>query len=55
MEAGKLRYRVDMLNVDTELSAETVGIVVPEVPHNVEPQGPVRFFVEFYRAPDKET
>lgn len=55
VEAGKLRYRVDMLSVDMELSPETVGVVVPEVLHNVEPQGSVRFFVEFYRAPDKET
>jgi tellurite methyltransferase len=51
---GKLRYRVQALNVDMELSPDKLGIVVPEVLHNVEPLGPVRFFVEFYRAPDKQ-
>lgn len=52
--AGKLRYRVPALGVDMELSAEKLGIVAPEVPHSVEPLGSVRFFVEFYRAPDKQ-
>lgn len=51
---GKLRYRVSALDVDMELSPGKLGIVVPEVLHNVEPLGPVRFFVEFYRAPDKQ-
>ena len=53
VEEGKLRYRVASLNADTELSAHKAGIVLPEVLHNVEPLGTVRFFVEFYRAPDK--
>jgi tellurite resistance-related uncharacterized protein len=48
---GALRYRVDALNTDVELSQNHVGIVVPEVPHHVEPIGHVRFFVEFYRSP----
>ena len=50
---GKLRYRVAALNADTEVSADNLGIVVPEVPHHVELQGAARFFVEFYRAPDQ--
>lgn len=50
---GKLRYRVPALGADMELSQDKIGIVVPEVLHNVEPLGPVHFFVEFYRAPDK--
>ncbi len=48
---GRLRYRVDALATDVELSPERPGIVVPEVRHHVEPLGPARFFVEFYRAP----
>jgi tellurite resistance-related uncharacterized protein len=50
---GKLRYRVAALDADTEVSADNFGIVVPEVPHHVEPLGTARFFVEFYRAPDQ--
>lgn len=47
---GKLRYRVDALATDMELSPDKLGIVVPEVLHSVEPLGMVRFFVEFYKA-----
>jgi tellurite methyltransferase len=49
---GKLRYYVDGLDVDIELSPNRNGIVVPEVPHRVEPLGRVRFFLEFYRSPN---
>jgi tellurite resistance-related uncharacterized protein len=49
--AGKLRYRVPTLNTDLELTPEHIGIVVPEVLHNVTPLGPVNFFVEFFKAP----
>jgi tellurite methyltransferase len=48
---GKLRYCVDVLDTDVELSQNHPGIVVPEVLHRVEPVGTVRFFVEFYRSP----
>jgi tellurite resistance-related uncharacterized protein len=48
---GTLRYRVDKFDRQFELSAAAPGIVVPEVLHHVEPLGPVRFFVEFWRAP----
>jgi len=51
---GKLRYRVPTLGVQMELSMDKIGIVVPEVLHSVEPLGSVRFFVEFYRAPDRK-
>jgi tellurite resistance-related uncharacterized protein len=47
---GRLRYRVDALNAEFELSKGTPGTVVPEVLHHVEPLGQVRFYVEFYRA-----
>ena len=53
VEEGTLRYRVGSLNVDVELSPDNGGVVIPEVLHSVEPRGPVRFFVEFYRAPDE--
>ncbi len=49
---GKLRYRVDALGADMELSQDKPGIVVPEVLHSVEPLGAVCFFVEFYKKPD---
>ncbi|MDQ3185097.1 MAG: DUF3565 domain-containing protein [Pseudomonadota bacterium] len=48
---GKVRYRVSALDADMELSQDKIGIVVPEVLHNVEPLGATRFFVEFYKAP----
>jgi len=51
---GQLRYRVDEWKVDKVLTPDTLGIVVPEVLHNVEPLGAARFFVEFYGAPEGE-
>ena len=52
VEAGTLRYRI--LSPEPEehlLDPGSAGIVEPEVPHEVEPIGPVRFFVEFFREP----
>lgn len=50
--AGKLRYVVEPpLARDEVLEPGKDGIVVAEAPHRIEPQGPVRFFVEFHRAP----
>ncbi len=46
---GSVRYRVDGWGTDTVLTPDDPGIVVPEVPHSVEPLGGVRFFVEFYK------
>lgn len=53
VEAGALRYRI-LVPPEEEhvLSPERVGIVEPEVPHEVEPLGEVRFYVEFLRCPD---
>jgi tellurite methyltransferase len=48
---GRLRYRIGVWEIDTILTSEACGIVVPEVSHSVEPQGIVRFFVEFFSAP----
>jgi tellurite resistance-related uncharacterized protein len=48
---GTLRYRILEPEVEEHvLTAESCGIVEPEVPHEVEPLGAVRFYVEFFRA-----
>ena len=47
---GRLRYRILEPGIRTfELCPGQPGIVEPEVPHEVEPAGRVRFRVEFYR------
>jgi tellurite resistance-related uncharacterized protein len=47
---GSLRYRILEPAVEEHvLSPERFGVVEPEVPHEVEPLGAVRFFVEFLR------
>jgi tellurite resistance-related uncharacterized protein len=51
---GKLRYHVEALDLDAELSQSRPGIVAPEVTHRVELLGTVRFFLEFYRLPDDD-
>lgn len=49
--SGRLRYRILEPEVEViELDASREGVVEPEVPHEVEPVGGVRFFVEFLRA-----
>lgn len=49
---GRLWYRVEgMGGREFALDADTPGVVLPEVAHRVEPDGPVRFYVEFYRGP----
>ena len=49
---GRLRYRCPALGWDQVLESAQPGVVVPEVLHSVEPQGTVRFHVEFLRVPD---
>jgi tellurite resistance-related uncharacterized protein len=47
---GTLRYRILEPRLEEQvLSAERPGIVEPEVPHEIEPLGAVRFYVEFLR------
>jgi tellurite resistance-related uncharacterized protein len=49
---GGLRYRI--LGPEPEehvLTPERDGVVEPAVPHEVEPIGEVRFYVEFLRIP----
>ena len=48
---GRLRYRI--LAPEPEeilLTPERFGVVEPQVPHEVCPDGPVRFYVEFHRV-----
>ena len=47
---GRLRYRILKLDVrELELSPGCPGVVEPQLPHEVEAVGDVRFYVEFYR------
>jgi tellurite resistance-related uncharacterized protein len=48
---GRLRYRTLAPPSEHLLDAERPGVVEPEVPHEVEPVGPVRFYVVFLREP----
>jgi tellurite resistance-related uncharacterized protein len=48
---GSLRYRILWPEPEEHLLSPALpGVVEPEVPHQVELVGPVRFFVEFLRA-----
>ena len=47
---GRLRYRILEPEIEElKLSPGGSGTVEPEVLHEVEPHGPVRFHVDFYR------
>lgn len=52
---GQLRFRRLDPPADTMLDPNAPGIVAPEEPHEVEPLGSVRFFVEFFAAPASDT
>lgn len=48
--SGALRYRVGApIHRSFRVVPASGAVIVPEVPHRVEPDGPVRFFVEFSR------
>jgi tellurite resistance-related uncharacterized protein len=47
---GRLRYRTLLPPSETVLAPNKPGIIKPEQPHEVEPIGPMRMFVEFYAA-----
>ncbi len=47
---GKLLYRILSPPREQVLTPDTPGVVHPQQPHEVEPLGPVRFYVEFYAA-----
>ena len=47
---GKLRYRIREPEIEeNKLSPDRHGVVEPDVPHQVQPLGRVRFFLAFYR------
>jgi tellurite methyltransferase len=47
---GTLRYIVEPpLERDTLVASSKPGVIVPEIPHRVEPDSDCRFFVELYR------
>ncbi|MBV1800360.1 DUF1971 domain-containing protein [Siccirubricoccus sp. G192] len=48
---GKLRYRIETPPSESTLEPGRPGVIEPEVRHHVEPVGPVRFYLEFHRAP----
>ena len=49
--SGVLRYRVGApIHRSFRVTPASSAVIVPEVPHWVEPDGPVRFFVEFART-----
>ena len=47
---GRLLFRCLDSSSETVLDPGVPGIVTPEEPHEIEPLGAVRFFVEFYAA-----
>jgi len=49
---GAVGYVVESLGHTQVLTPDVVGVVIPEVPHHLVPRGPVRFHVEFLRAPE---
>jgi tellurite resistance-related uncharacterized protein len=50
--SGRLRYHLDGLDGRVlQLDPDRPGVVPPEMRHHVEPDGPVRFLVEFQRRP----
>lgn len=47
---GSLRYRILDPPSEEILTVGVPGLVRPEQPHEVEPIGPIRMFVEFFAA-----
>jgi tellurite resistance-related uncharacterized protein len=46
---GRLLYRIlEPVPTETLLLPGTAGVVEPGIRHEVEPDGPVQFYVEFY-------
>jgi tellurite resistance-related uncharacterized protein len=49
---GELRFRRLDPFCEVTLAPNAVAVIAPGEAHEVEPIGPVRFYVEFYSAPD---
>jgi tellurite resistance-related uncharacterized protein len=48
---GRLKFRRFDPFSETTLDPTHPAIIAPEAPHEVDPIGPVRFFIEFYKLP----
>jgi tellurite resistance-related uncharacterized protein len=48
---GRLQFRRLDPFPETMLDPAHPAVIAPEEPHEIEPIGPVHFFIEFYRAP----
>ena len=49
--SGALQYHVGApIHRSLRIDSTSSAVIVPEVPHRVAPEGPVRFFIEFSRA-----
>jgi tellurite resistance-related uncharacterized protein len=51
LSEGRLRLSFPETGRETVLSPDAPGLVAPGEPHLVEPLGPFRMRVEFYRSP----
>ena len=52
---GSLTYRIlEPTPIEETLTTNRPGVVEPGRLHEVEPRGPVRFFVEFFELPGEE-
>ena len=52
---GKLMYRIPAIKLEQVLHPDSApGVVLPQLPHSVQPVGVVRFFVEFYALQPQE-
>jgi len=52
--AGSMRFVMPALAIDRVIEAGDHAIIPPEVPHHVEPLGPMRMQVVFLRVPPDE-
>jgi tellurite resistance-related uncharacterized protein len=52
--AGRLRLKVITPPGEFVIDPTQAGVVLPQQPHEVEPLGPVRFFIEFYGPAQSE-
>ena len=52
---GTLLYRIPAMKLEQVLHPYSApGVVLPQLPHSVQPVGAVRFFVEFYGLEPQE-
>lgn len=51
--SGALRYTIPSRGEEITVTPAAPGVVEPQVPHHVTPDGSVTFHVEFYSAPER--